>query len=86
MSTKGAKGTAMTIVNRWGRFPLFQAKIGTMPGCLVMIRRQRLFTAGEIVKYATLDSVKGMCVGCTPRWESGMISKVGEDRLFIDRY
>lgn len=78
--------TTIAPAGRWGRFPLYMAKVGTMSGCLVMVRRKRSFAVGEAIKYATLDSVDGICVGVTPKWQGGLVSRISDDRLFIDRW
>ena len=76
----------VSITGRWGRYPLFLAKVGTMPGSLVMIKRARSFEAGQIIQFSEERENSGRCKSCTPRWHGGRISKVGDDRLFIDRW
>ena len=68
----------------WGRRPTFQAKIGTGPSAVVIVRRSRKFRVGQYIQFAELGDVAGMCVGCTPRWRHGHIYKIDHSRLFIE--
>ena len=70
-------------VRRWGRFPLFPAKVGTGPSTLILVRRDRTFAVGQRIKFATLDDVQGMCQGVTPRWRNGVVWKIDGGRLFV---
>ncbi len=71
---------------RWGRQPLYSAKVGTGSSCLVMIRRSRKFYLKQFVSFCTLEDVNGMSVGMTPPWRRGRITKIDErwDMLFIE--
>jgi hypothetical protein len=62
----------MTIISigRWGRFPTFQAKIGTGPSAVIIVKRVRDFWATQWIQFAEINDLKGMCVGCTPKWRS----------------
>lgn len=78
--------TTLIPVGKWGRYPLFQAKVGTMPGCLVLIKRKRSFMSGDMIQYILRQEVEGRRTCCAPsKWHGGMISKIGDNRLFIER-
>ena len=55
----------VSIAGRWGRYPLFLAKVGTMPGSLVMIKRARSFEAGQIIQFSEERENSGRCKSCT---------------------
>ena len=71
-------------ISNWGRQPLYQAKIGTGPSALIMVKRQRKFHVGQRLKLAAREDVRGMCVGCTPKWRSGIVWKIESDRLYVE--
>ena len=73
-------------ISRWGRQPLYSAKIGTTASNLIMIRRVRRFHVNQQIYFATLSEVEGMSVGCTPQWRSGIIWKIEDNRLFVNRF
>jgi len=77
----------MTInsIGRWGRFPTFQAKIGTGPSAVIIVKRVRDFHVDQWIQFAERSDLAGMCVGCTPTWHGGIITKIENDRLFVDR-
>lgn len=72
-------------INHWGRQPLYQAKIGTLPGSLIMVRRARKFYVEQRIEFAELDDVRGMSVGMSPKWQHGIIWKIEGNRLFVNR-
>lgn len=74
----------ITSIGRWGRQPTFQAKIGTGPSAVVIVRRTRRFKVGQHIQFADIHDLSGMCVGCTPKWRGGHIYKIENDRLFIE--
>jgi hypothetical protein len=71
-------------VDRWGRKPLYQAKVGTMSGSLIMVKRARDFEVDQRIEFAELQDVRGMSVSMAPRWRTGIIWKIEDDRLFIN--
>lgn len=72
-------------VSNWGRKQLYQAKVGTLGSTLVMVRRVRKFHVGQSIRFAELKDVDGMCVGCTPSWRGGVIHRIDDNRLYIER-
>lgn len=72
-------------VSYWGKRPLYQAKVGTGPSDLIMVKRVRNFYVGQCIKFARLADVRGMCVGCPPQWVGGYIWKIESERLFVER-
>ena len=70
----------------WGRFPLYQAKVGTGSSDCIIVRRVRKFRVGMFIKFARRSDVRSMCVGCTPKWHSGLISRLDNDRIFVDYF
>jgi hypothetical protein len=73
-------------ISRWGRQPLYSAKIGTTASSLIMVRRVRRFYVKQHIFFAALSEVEGMSVGCTPKWCSGYIWKIEANRLFVERF
>lgn len=73
-------------ISRWGRQPLYSAKIGTTASNLIMVYRVRKFRVNQQIKFATISDVEGMSKGCTPRWSSGRIWKIESNRLFVERF
>jgi len=73
-------------ISRWGKQPLYSAKIGTTASNLIMVRRARRFFVNQHIYFAALSEVEGMSVGCTPRWRTGYIWKIESNRLFIERF
>ena len=71
-------------ISRWGKQPLYQAKIGTGPSALIMVKRQRRFHVGQRLQFADREDVRGMCVGCTPKWRGGIVWKIESDRLYVE--
>jgi hypothetical protein len=70
-------------VDRWGRHPLYQAKVGSGPSDLIMVRRARKFRVGMNIHFATISDVRAMSTGVTPKWRSGNIWKIEDNRLFV---
>lgn len=75
---------AIQPVGSWGRKQLYQAKVGTGPSTLVMVKGCKVFSVGQHIQYCQLQNVQGMCTGCTPPWSGGLIYKIENDRLFIE--
>jgi len=71
-------------VSRWGRFPLYQAKVGTGSSTTIMVKRQREFFVGQRMQFAERSDVEGMCVACTPKWRDGSVWKIEDGRLFVN--
>lgn len=72
-------------IGRWGRFPTFQAKVGTGSSTVIIIKRARDFTIGQQIEFAETRDLQGMCKCCTPKWHGGLIWKIEDNRLFLDR-
>jgi hypothetical protein len=72
-------------IGRHGKRPTYQAKIGTMPSSVIVVRRLRDFSVGQRIEFAELDDMRGMSVGCTPVWKHGVIWKIEFDRLYVNR-
>lgn len=70
----------------WGRRPWWHAKIGTGSSRCVLIKRQRSFSVDQRIQFCTLDELRGMATGGTPRWTGGIIWKIEDDRLFINKH
>jgi hypothetical protein len=71
---------------RWGRFPTYQAKVGTMSGSIIIVKRLRDFEVGQRVQYAETYELRGTSTGMAPKWSGGIIWKIESDRLFIERH
>ena len=81
MENKMTEGIRVEPLGRHGRgVPTYQAKIGTGPGCVVVVKRIRVFKVDMKVEFAQVlpESRKGP-------WESGHIWKIEDDRLYISR-
>lgn len=79
----------VTAVQRWGRRPLFQAKIGTHPSTLVVVRGAPLsgataFEVGRRIEFADHSDLRGCSKVLSPRWSWGIIWKIEDNRLYID--
>ena len=72
-------------IDNWGNKPLYLAKVGSGPSDLIMVKRVRDFFVGQHILFARIDDVRGMCIGCTPNWSHGLIWKIEDDRLFVER-
>jgi hypothetical protein len=70
---------------RWGKQPLYPAKIGTFSSTHVMVKRVRKFHVEQRIQYCELKSVQGMSTGCTPPWKTGRIWLIDGGRLFINK-
>lgn len=75
---------AVSPVGRWGRFPTFQAKVGTGSSSCILVRRTRRFSVGQFIAFAEEHHLAGMATGCTPKWRRGRVWKIEDDRLFIE--
>lgn len=80
-----AKAIEIKPVSKWGKRPLYAAKIGTYGSALVLVKRVRKFYVGQQIKYADSNSLRGMSVGCMPNWQNGRIWLIEDNRLFITR-
>jgi hypothetical protein len=77
-------------VDKWGRRPLFQAKVGTMSATLVLIKGARRagqdFFMDERIAYFEWSELQGRAVGFGPHdWHNGVIWKIEDNRLFINK-
>lgn len=70
---------------RRGRMPTFYAKVGTLSGSVILVKRVRDFEVGQKIQYVELEECRGMSVGLVPRWHGGEIWKIEDNRLFINR-
>ena len=69
---------------RWGRFPTYLAKVGTMGSTCIVVKRTRRFHVGQSIQFAETSDLTGMCKGMPPRWRYGDIWKIEDDRLFVN--
>ncbi len=83
MKTKPETTTVAT-VGRWGKFPTFAAKVGTMAGSNVLVKRARAFYVNQRIDFAEEHHLAGMSVGMAPKWRHGSIWKIENDRLYIE--
>jgi hypothetical protein len=72
-------------IGRWGKYPVFAAKIGSLGSSCVLVKRKRSFAEGDAIEYCNERDLDGMSKSCTPKWERGTVWKVDGDRLFISR-
>jgi hypothetical protein len=82
---KKPESVCVSPVDRWGRRLVYAAKVGTMSGTLVLIKRARRFYEGQFIYYVETKELEGMSTGCTPRWHYGTIWKIEGGRIFINR-
>lgn len=79
----------VTPVDRWGRRPFFQAKVGTQSGTLILVKGARRsgqpFEVNDRIEFAEWSSLQGMATCCTPAWQPGHIWKIEDNRLFVNR-
>ena len=78
------KVAAPNPVGRWGRFPTYQAKVGTMPGTTIVVKRARKFHVDQWINFADVCDLRGMSTGMTPRWRGGIIWKIEDNRIFVN--
>jgi len=71
-------------IGSWGRFPTFQAKVGTGPSAVIVVKRVRDFRVGQWIQFAETHDLTGMLVSSPPRWRGGVIARIDGDRLFLD--
>lgn len=76
-------------VDSWGRRPLFQSKVGTLSGTLVLIKGARRsgqgFEVDERVEFVEWGNLRGMSKSMSPHnWQRGIIWKIEDNRLFIN--
>jgi hypothetical protein len=67
----------------FGRFVEYSAKIGSHSSTVVAVKRTRKFYVGQQILFAELNSRSSKSIA--PKWESGMIHKLDDNRLFISR-
>ncbi len=87
---QSCRAVMVTPVDKWGKRPLFQAKIGTHSGTLILVKRARRsgqpFEEHERVEYVDYSEVKDRSVGMAPQtWHDGVVWKVEDNRIFISR-
>ena len=70
--------------DRWGRYALYDAKIGSHPSAVILVKRTRRFRVGQRIYFANIDDCRGMSKSCTPAWKSAMVWKIEDDRLFLE--
>jgi hypothetical protein len=68
---------------KWGRQPTWYAKVGTLSGTTVIIKRARTFEVGQRIEFADLCDLRGTSRNMAPRWRTGYIWKIDDHRLFI---
>lgn len=76
--------TAVTPIGRRGRQPTYQAKVGTMGSSVVVIKRARKFKVGQRIEFAETHDLNGCSVSMAPKWRTGTIWLIEDDRLFIN--
>lgn len=74
----------LVAAGRRGRMPTFYAKVGTMSGSVVVVKRVRDFAVGQKIQFAETRDLEGCSVGMAPRWRGGEIWKIEDNRLFIN--
>lgn len=86
-SVEPTRQNAVTLdsIGRWGRFPTFEAKIGSTSSCCVLVRRARAFYVDQGIDYCDEQDLQGMSKSCTPTWQRGHIWKIEANRLFINK-
>jgi hypothetical protein len=76
-------------VGRHGRKPIFAAKIGTMGSSCVIVKgaseKRCGFAINQRIEFADTSDMHGMSVGVTPKWLTGRIWLIENNRLFINR-
>jgi hypothetical protein len=77
-------------VDEWGRRPFFQAKVGTMGSALVLVKGARrigpTFSVGERIEFCEWGDLQGCSLSMAPRWHTGIVWKIEDNRLFIERH
>ena len=69
-------------VGHWGRFKTFLAKIGTMPGSVIIIKGNKsAFQNGQRVWFVEKDTYRP--ARYHEAWQEGIIDKIEDNRLFI---
>lgn len=76
------EGRSITPTYYFGRQPIYQVKIGTMPGSLAIIKRVRKFYPKQRIEFAELEKNNRS----PPKWQGGIVDKVEFDRIFITRW
>jgi hypothetical protein len=74
---------AIQTVGRWGRRPLYAAKIGSGSSACVVVKRARKFAVEQRIEFANERDLRGMSTGQTPKWRVGYIWLIEDERLFI---
>lgn len=75
---------SIVAVDARGRLPVYKAKVGTMPGSLIVVRRDRTFWVGQCIKFAETHALRGQSIGVTPAWRNGSVWKIEDDRLYLN--
>lgn len=68
----------------WGRYQTYYAKVGTMPGSIILIKRVRTFSVDQRIEFCEAMDLRGMSTGCTPTWRSGIVWKIEDNRIFVN--
>lgn len=76
---------ALKPAGRRGKAPTFYAKIGTMPGTTIVTNGVRKFEVGQRLEYADTANLQGMHHSVEPRWETGKVWQIADNRVFLNR-
>lgn len=68
-----------------GKRPIYAAKLGTGASTSIVVKRARKFFAGQTIEYAETWDLRSQSIGVTPKWKTGLISSIQNDRLFISK-
>jgi len=79
-------GIELERVGRWGRQPLYAAKVGTFGSTVIMVKRARKFYVGQRIQYCATRDTEGMATSCTPPWRGGIITEVNGERLHVTKF
>lgn len=71
-------------IGQWGRFPTFAGKVGTHSSCCLLIKRVRKFHVEQRIEFAIEHELRGCSKGIAPRWKTGIIWKIEDDRIFVN--
>jgi len=69
---------------RRGRQPTFLAKVGTMSGSVIVVKRVRDFEVNQWIEFAEIRDLEGCSVSMAPHWRRGIIWKIEDNRLFVN--
>jgi hypothetical protein len=74
------------IAGHWGDYGTYVCKVGTHPSGRCLIRTKRKFTAGDRIHFKEESELAGVRVGTTPKWETGIVTDVRDNIIFIERH